>query len=117
MITIAELFPLFNACVKWHSVFRKISSAEVVRLEKEYTLHAVTKKYEAWTIDNDLHNSNGPAYIDFHDDGTIWYEEWFIHGKLHNENGPARIRYGKDGAVLARAWYLYDICRNIEQCV
>jgi hypothetical protein len=54
----------------------------------------------------ELHNPNGPAYIEYFPNGNIHYEEYFINGKQHRENGPAFIWYRKNGTIRIEEYYL-----------
>jgi hypothetical protein len=41
--------------------------------------------------DNEYHNENGPAIIDYYADGSVRTQLYYINGKLHREDGPAMI--------------------------
>lgn len=38
--------------------------------------------------------------------GELHYESFSLNNQLHNENGPAWIAYLKDGSISAEAYYL-----------
>lgn len=46
-----------------------------------------------------FHNSYGPAWMVFNQDGLLIREAYYIHGKLHNPNGIASIEYSKKSQI------------------
>ncbi len=44
-----------------------------------------------------LHNSNGPALIEFYENGILEYAAYYINGKQHREDGPAVFWNYSDG--------------------
>ncbi|MCP3681123.1 MAG: hypothetical protein GY861_00395, partial [bacterium] len=44
-----------------------------------------------------LHNTNGPAVVEFYADGQKKSEVYYINDKLHNTNGPAFISWYENG--------------------
>jgi antitoxin component YwqK of YwqJK toxin-antitoxin module len=61
-------------------------------------------KYQSWRVNGEYHNENGPAYINYYENGKIRYQLWYINGNLHNENGPANIWYYKNGKIKSQLW-------------
>lgn len=53
------------------------------------------------------HRNNGPAEINFYPDGTVESEIWFVHGIMNNTEGPAYIEYHSNGTI-ARMQFWYD---------
>jgi hypothetical protein len=53
-----------------------------------------------------LHRLDGPAEIQFWDDGHIYAAKWYLFGVLHREDGPAFISYYDNGTDLTNSWYL-----------
>lgn len=53
------------------------------------------------------HNNNGPAYIEYHDNGNISYEYYFINGKIINNN-PGRIYYRANGIKDSEFYFLTE---------
>jgi hypothetical protein len=51
-----------------------------------------------------LYREDGPAFIDYNEDGSIRYEVWYINRVLHREDGPASIEYRADGSIHYEAW-------------
>ena len=109
MITIAELFPLHRTCCKWLCVFREITNAEKMRLEKDYIMHLEDYGIEWWTVDEVRHRTNDPAYIEYYETGTTSYQSWVIRGNYHKTDGPARIGYDIDGNVQFQEWWVYGV--------
>lgn len=66
-----------------------------------------------------FHNDNGPAIVEYYEDGTLSSEYWYINGKKHNNNGPAEIWYSSDGSVQKKAWYIngYEQRENHPTCI
>jgi len=52
-----------------------------------------------------LHREDGPASIDYNEDGSIQYEGWYINGVKHREDGPAVIHYNDDGSIQYEGRY------------
>lgn len=118
MITIAELFPLWSTATKWLTVFRKVSSMEVVRLEKEYTVvkhsdflynHFDHTYYDAtvYIMDGKWHRSGDkPALVAYRKDKTVIMERWYVLDSSHREGGkPSMIWYYENGAVSRMEWW------------
>ena len=61
---------------------------------------------------NEYHNENGAAIIQYYSNGNVSHKEWFINGKHHNENGPARIGYYLNGNVKYKSWWINDKRHN-----
>ena len=66
-------------------------------------------EYQAYYINGFLHNINGPADIHFYKNGNVKMKEYYINNKMHNELGPAHIQYDENGNVDYESYYLYDI--------
>ena len=49
------------------------------------------RKEEYINFDGELHRVDGPALIEYYNDGTIRYEEWFLNGKRYYFSSPAFI--------------------------
>lgn len=49
----------------------------------------VTIESESWFYNGGLHREDGPACIQYREDGTIWREAWHQHGNMHRLDGPA----------------------------
>lgn len=49
-------------------------------------------------------------------DGNVEIEEYFIRNKLHREDGPAYIEYSQDGNVINKEyWYKNSQIDNLEE--
>lgn len=68
-----------------------------------------TKKNERWEIDGKLHRVDGPAVLEYDEDGQKIREEWFQNNLLHRLNKPARILYDSKGLVTSEHWYEHGI--------
>jgi len=58
------------------------------------------------------HNSNGPAYTFYYENGVKSYELYYINGKLHNSNGPADIIYYIDGQKHQERYFDNGVLHN-----
>lgn len=66
---------------------------------------------------NERHNSNGPAYIEYYNSGIVKYEIYYIDGVKHRNisEGPAMIKYHKNGSKKESQYYTNGkFIRNIE---
>lgn len=110
MITVAELFPNFNTAFKWLSVFKWISDAEEIRLEKEYTFknnwimymdaNEVEPYYcELYTLDEMWHRRDGPAYSEYYRNGNLRLYKWKFRGRHHRIDGPACVEFHTHGRI------------------
>jgi hypothetical protein len=80
--------------------------------EKHYILENGGKRIishliERWLDkDNKFHKNNGPADIEYYENGNIKYLYYYLNGKLHNKDGPADIEYYKKGNIEREYYYL-----------
>lgn len=70
-----------------------------------------------WRNDaGELHREDGPAYIKYYDDGSIFYKQFFINGYYHRLDGPAVTRYFLDGSIeYERYWINGEFIGTGEQ--
>jgi antitoxin component YwqK of YwqJK toxin-antitoxin module len=66
------------------------------------------KKSENYYLNNQYHNTNGPAGICYYEDGNKKSELYLLNNELHNENGPAEIYYHPNGDIKSEYYYLND---------
>jgi hypothetical protein len=54
--------------------------------------------------------------INFLNDDETINTRYYIYkkGYKHRENGPAFIQYAQDGSIISKSWYLYDILTKRE---
>ena len=62
-------------------------------------------EYKSWWINGELHNENGPAAIKYYSNGNVKYKSWYINNKYHNENGPAYIEYDQSGKITKQEYW------------
>ena len=72
-------------------------------------------RWEKWWLDGEYHNEEGPAFVSYKKDGSVWREEWWLNGKRHNEEGPAIIYYERDGSVIGKSWWLDGVNYTEEE--
>ena len=70
-----------------------------------YHYDGKTKRFEYWEVGGKLHRLNGPAQIEYDEDGLMIGEEWFTNNILHRLGGPARTLYNSNGYVVCEHWY------------
>jgi antitoxin component YwqK of YwqJK toxin-antitoxin module len=51
-----------------------------------------------------LHREDGPAVLNWYENGNVMREHYCIEGKLHREDGPAQRYYYEDGSIKWEAW-------------
>jgi len=79
-----------DSCREYKTMDGKIRSKSWIRL--------TNGKYN-------LHREDGPAYINYYDDASIFYEQFFKNGHYHRLDGPAATRYFPDGSIeYERFW-------------
>lgn len=72
-----------------------------------YDKNKTKKKTEEWVKNGKLHRENGPAYLEWYDNGQIAGEGWYKNGKCHRENGPSYKQWHKNGQIWIEKW-----CKN-----
>lgn len=61
-----------------------------------------------------LHRTDGPAYIEYDSNNTIWKEEWHIDGQRHRLDGPAGIIRSLSKNTLCNYWFNKGIIHRID---
>ena len=61
-------------------------------------------------------NKKPKLYIKYYDkeETKKQYEEWMLNDKIHREDGPAFIAYYKDGSIYFKEYYLSEEFYNKE---
>lgn len=54
-------------------------------------------------------DNNEPAYYSWRKNGGCDQVAYYKNGKLHNTIGPGYIRYGENGALIHSEYYLNDV--------
>lgn len=70
------------------------------------------RKYcEAYVVHGLVHRleSEGPAHIEWRENGQLRLKRFVKHSELHREAGPALIRYDIDGKIIDET-YAIDGC-------
>lgn len=62
--------------------------------------------------DTNLHREDGPAYIEYYYDGTLFCEFYYYNNQLHRLEGPAKIYYNPDGSIASISYYEFG--KHIE---
>lgn len=78
----------------------------------EYYQNGVTKS-EEWFIKGKCHRLDDPATIEYDDTGRILIERWYVNDKAHRINGPAFIIYHPNGTIVFEAWYNNNIPHRV----
>lgn len=103
-----------------YSIDYKLSDESIIH---NGSVYFKTKKVkEAWYLNNVLHNSSGPALLEYNDQGVEVIEGWFFNGLLHNDTGPAWIQrkstprkhgqYKIPHVINSKEWYLNGKLHN-----
>ena len=81
----------------------------------------VAQHYFKSSYDNKLgyrdcyHCSDGPATIEYYENGNTKLEKYYIDGKLHRLEGPAIIEYEEDGGIKNKIYAIDNYkCLNVE---
>jgi len=62
-----------------------------------------------------FHREDGPALIEYDNDGNLLCEEYMFNGKYHRLNGPAYIEYIEDGSIYHESYHIYGTKYTKEQ--
>ena len=55
---------------------------------------------------NKIHRDDGPAVIEYYDNGNKRSECYYKDGKKHNDKGPGFISYHEDGRIKNKTYWL-----------
>ncbi len=53
-----------------------------------------------------LHRTDGPAVIEYYENGKVKKELYYFEGKIHRTDGPAVIEYDLEGNIKRKMFYL-----------
>ena len=73
--------------------------------------------FQEYFLDQEMtirHNDDGPAYIEFYENGNKKEEFYYLNGNYHNDQGPALIRYWVNGDIKAQTYWLQDSWLNVN---
>ena len=70
----------------------------------DYKKLPITK--EVYYKNNKIHRDNGPAVIEYYDNGNKEREYYYKDGKQHNDKGPGFISYNEDGSIKNKTYWL-----------
>lgn len=63
-------------------------------------------RYRRYMVDDEFHNTNGPAFISYYDDGSIKSEIYSKYNTMHRIDGPARIFYDHNGKITLEQFFI-----------
>jgi hypothetical protein len=66
-------------------------------------------KMEKYKLNGKLHRTDGPAYIEYHDNELVFCQIYCLNNKIHRVDGPARILYDMWGNKTFEEYGLLDI--------
>lgn len=67
--------------------------------------------YVIWlNEEHDYHRDDGPSWILYRKNGTMYAEKYYNNGKLDRRDGPAEIFYSEDGSIDYESFYILDKC-------
>ena len=77
-------------------------------VDNGYSGYVVTK-LEHLNSERQLHNEDGPAIIEYYENGKISSEKWYRNGKMHRDGDlPASVGYFTNGNISSEKWYQND---------
>ena len=79
----------YNICMMVNYITHNLD--DVFLHSEKYYLHGV------------MDRTNGPAFITYNKDGSIYSEVWYTKGKRCNKNGPTVIHYS-EGKAYSYYW-------------
>lgn len=71
---------------------------ETITIEKD-------KLFERYYLNGKLHRTDGPAKVEYYDNGQISLEEHHINGLIHRDDGPAVEQYFVSGERSSVTYY------------
>jgi antitoxin component YwqK of YwqJK toxin-antitoxin module len=81
---------------------------------KEYRLEnggkkIISKIEEEWLDkDNKRHREDGPAKINYYENGNIKREGYYLNGKRYREDGPSIMEYYENGNIKEKGYHIND---------
>jgi hypothetical protein len=72
-------------------------------------------RYRYYELNGSYHKEDGPAFIEYREDGSISYQSYWLNNNRHREDGPAMIDYHTDGSINRRDYYLNHKRLNKEE--
>lgn len=79
---------------------------ETFERNKEHLFKSKTIRSLDYYNSNKIHRDNGPARIDYNEDGSKYSEAWYKLDLIHRDDGPAYILYDEEGEPALKRWYL-----------
>lgn len=71
-----------------------------------------TSTHAAHFLDGWLDREDGPAFIEFYEEGMPCREIFYSYGQIDRPDGPAYLEYCKDGAPTYVEWWLNGKLHN-----
>jgi len=99
--------------------YPKIHSNYVAKIMHEFqekmssTFIYETKDTIMYIKNHKFHNEGGPAYVTYHQDGTLCSAEYYINDICHRVGGPAIVKY-VNGNLIMQAYYLNGVLHNTD---
>ena len=85
--------------MKWHIDQTKVCIHNTLVCKK-------SSNCERYYLNGKLHNPNGPAIKEYHDNGQLAYEEYYINNLRHNPNGPAFRSWFDSGNISFESYWI-----------
>jgi len=79
---------------------------------KQYKIYTIEKGIVETDILNDnllkltWHREDGPAFIEYVNNGNVAYEVYYVNGKQHRLDGPASIFYAQNSNIQIVSYYI-----------
>ena len=58
-----------------------------------------------WWKEDMIYREDGPATIEYYENGNKEEERWYKDDKIHRKDGPAIIYYSRSGIKWEKQWY------------
>lgn len=102
--------------VKWYSVgilksetwYSKCGNSLVRKVIRYHNTPKNNKSSEQWWKDGKQHREDGPAEVQWDENGNKEIEAWYKNGAWYKENGPAITAWYKNGVKSYEYWFNHE---------
>lgn len=99
------LIKFYSSGVVAEEEYDKVNYDKMIILDLE-PISLTSLEFDNIRLSSDIHREDGPAYIEYYNDGIIAKELYFQNGKCFREEDlPCWIEYDTDGNILEESYY------------